>query len=61
MENLVYVLFETDLQKSKRSRVFLGVYSSKTEAIDNAKKNDCYSSETEVVILECILGEFMEQ
>jgi len=61
MENLVYVLFETDLQKSKRSHVFLGVFSSRTEAIDKAKENDCYSSETEVVILECTLNEFMEQ
>lgn len=57
----VYVLFETDLQKSHSSRVFLGVFNSEKKAIDEAKKGNCYTNETEVVILECELNEFLEQ
>jgi hypothetical protein len=57
----VYVLFETDTHKSKKSRVFLGLFDSEEKAIDHAKKNNCYTNFTDVVILECKLNEFLEQ
>lgn len=56
----VYVLFETDLYKSKFSRVFLGVFSSFELANLYAKENNCYSHKTEVVILEVELDKFQE-
>lgn len=56
----VYVLFETDLHKSKFSRVFLGVFSSFELANLYAKENNCYSYKTEVVILEVQLDKFQE-
>ena len=37
----VYVLFETDLHKSKFSRLFLGVFSSFELANMYAKENNC--------------------
>ena len=57
----VYVLFETDTNKSKQSRVFLGVFESEVKAIDHAKENNCYTNFTDVVILECALNEFLKQ
>ena len=56
----VYVLFETDLHKFKSSRVFLGVFSSYNLANQYAKDNNCYTNNTEVVILEVELDKFEE-
>ena len=55
-----YVLFETDIYKSRRSRVFLGVFSSHELAVSAAKQHDCYSYRNEVVILEVELDKFEE-
>lgn len=56
----VYVLFETDLHKSKFSRVFLGVFSTFELANLYAKENNCYTDKTEVVILQVELDKFQE-
>lgn len=56
----VFVLFETDIHKMKTSRVFLGVFETKNQAIDAAKENDCYSSLSEVEIIETELSKFNE-
>ena len=56
----VYILFETDLHKSKFSRIFLGVFSSFNLANQYAKDNNCYTNNTEVVILEVELDKFQE-
>ena len=56
----VYVLFETDLHKSKFSRIFLEVFSSFNLANQYAKDNNCYRNNTEVVILEVELDKFQE-
>ena len=55
-----YVLFETDVYKSKSSRLFLGVFRSFELANTYAKKYNCYTNETEVVILEVELDKFEE-
>lgn len=55
-----YVLFETDIYKSKSSRVFLGVFRTFELANSAAKKYNCYTTETEVVILEVELDKFEE-
>lgn len=57
---LLFVLFETDVYKSKSSRIFLGVFSSFELANQYAKENNCYTDKTEVVILEVILDQFKE-
>lgn len=56
----LYVLFETDVYKSKSSRVFLGVFRTFELANTFAKKYNCYTNETEVVILEVELDKFEE-
>ncbi|RHV96000.1 hypothetical protein DXA95_06150 [Odoribacter sp. OF09-27XD] len=56
----VYILFQTDIYKTKSSRVYFGIYSSEERAIEAAKKNDLYTHQAEVVILECEINTFAE-
>lgn len=56
----VYILFQTDIYKTKSSRVCFGVYFSEERAIEAAKKNDLYTHQAEVVILECEMDTFAE-
>ncbi len=55
-----YVLFETNIYKTNRSRIFLGVFSSFELANHFAKINNCYTNKTEVVILEVEVDKFEE-
>lgn len=55
-----FILFQTDIHKTKKSRVCFGVFSTETEAIDAARNNDLYSHESEVVIVETTLNQFEE-
>ncbi len=55
-----YILFQTDIYKSKRSRICFGVFSSEVKAIDAAKENDLYTDQVEVVIIECEINQFEE-
>lgn len=55
-----YILFQTDIYKSKRSRVCFGVYSSEVKAIDAAKENDLYTHQAEVEIIECEIDKYEE-
>ena len=54
----VYILFQTDVHRPKSSRVCFGGYSSEEKAIEAAKKNDLYTHQAEVVILECDIDNF---
>lgn len=56
----VFILFETDLHKSRSSRVFVGCFTSEIEAIDAAKENDCYRNNCQVEIIETELNKFNE-
>lgn len=56
----VYVLFQTDVWKSKTSRVFFGVFSTEAKAIDHAKENGLYTHDAEVVVIECETDKFGE-
>lgn len=56
----VFVLFQTDVWKTHKSRVFCGVFSAEWEAIETAKENDLYTNDAEVVIVECELDKFEE-
>ena len=56
----MFVLFQTDIYKSKRSRVFFGVFTSEEVAIYNAKINGLYTHNAEVVIIECEPDKFGE-
>lgn len=51
MKNKVYVLFQTDIWKTKSSRVCFGVFLYENAAIDAAKENGLYTNESEVDIM----------
>ena len=48
------------VHKAKLSQVCFGIYSSKERTIEAAKKNDLYTHQAEVVILECDIDNFTE-
>lgn len=56
----VFVLFQTDIHRTKASRVFFGVFTSEVRAIYEAKMNGLYTYEAEVVIIECEMDKFGE-
>lgn len=56
----VFVLFQTDIHRTRASRVFFGVFTSEVLAIDHAKENGLYSHDAEVVIIECETDKFDE-
>jgi hypothetical protein len=52
----LFILFQTDVWKSKASRIFFGVFDNRNKAIDCAKYHGLYSNCTEVVIEEITLN-----
>lgn len=55
-----YILFQTDIHKTKSSRVCFGVFSTEEKAITAAKEHDLYSYRSEVEIIECDIDNFEE-
>lgn len=56
----LFILYQTDIWKSKISRVFFGIFDSRLKAIDSTKYNGLYCSNAEVVIEEVTLNIFEE-
>ncbi|MFC4510239.1 hypothetical protein ACFO28_07975 [Flavobacterium buctense] len=56
----LFILYQTDLWKSKASRVFFGIFDSRAKAIDCAKWQELYTHNSEVVVLEVTLNLFEE-
>jgi hypothetical protein len=56
----IFVLFETDLHKSKASRVFLGAYESWDVALETAQKNNCIRTDCQIDIIPTELNKFKE-
>ncbi|NDV84173.1 hypothetical protein D0T87_19610 [Bacteroides sp. 51] len=57
---IVFVLFQTDIYRTRASRVFFGVFTSEAKAIDYAKENGLYSHRAEVEIIECETDKYGE-
>ena len=55
---MLYILYQTDIWKSKFSRVYCGVFDTRNKAIDSAKYNGLYNTNAEVVIEEITINEF---
>jgi hypothetical protein len=53
----IYNLFQTDIWKSKASRIFFGSFSSFEKANQAAKDLKLYDFESEIVILEVVVDE----
>ena len=58
--NTLFILFETDIYLSKRSRIFLGVFTSKELAEIKAKKNRCNTFFSSHEILEVETNTFYD-
>lgn len=52
----LFILYQTDIWKSKTSRVFFGVFDCRTKATDCAKYHGLITNTTAVVIEEVILN-----
>jgi hypothetical protein len=56
----LFILYQTDIWESKISRVFFGIFDSRTKAIDCAKYNGLHCPNAKVVIEEVTLNVFEE-
>lgn len=56
----LFILYQTDVWKTKSSRIYFGIFDSRDKAVDIAKYNGLYTSDTKVVIEEVILNQFKE-
>lgn len=56
----LFILYQTDIWKSKASRICFGIFDSRIKAIESAKWNELYSFNSEVVIIELTINEFKE-
>lgn len=54
----LFILYQTDIWKTKASRVCFGIFDSRTKAVDSAKYNGLYCCCAEVVIEEITLNLF---
>ncbi|MCC9037057.1 hypothetical protein LNP80_22865 [Chryseobacterium sp. C-39] len=52
MNNLIFILFETDIYKTKSSRIFKGVFTDKEIAEDFANENKIESTISCAEIIE---------
>ena len=56
----LFILYQTDIWKSKISRIFFGIFDSRPKAMDCAKYNGLYCHNAIVVIEEVTLNIFEE-
>ena len=56
----LFILYQTDLWKSKTSRVFFGIFDCRKKAVDFAKYHGLYSNHDKVLIVEVALNQFGE-
>ncbi len=56
----VFILFQTDVWKSKASRVCFGVFDTRAKAIESAKWQELYNCISEVVVIEVTINQFEE-
>jgi len=60
VNGIVYALFQTDAWKTKSSYVCFGIYNSFELANAEAKKNNLYTADSEVVITPIKLNQHAE-
>jgi hypothetical protein len=56
----LFILYQTDLWKSKNSRVFFGIFDCRKKAVDFAKYHGLSSNQDKVLIVEVALNQFGE-
>lgn len=55
-----FILYQTDIWKTKISRIFFGIFDSRPKALDSARYNGLFGPNTKVVIEEVTLNIFEE-
>ena len=56
----LFILFQTDVWKTKSSRICCGIFDSRTKALDHAKYYGLYCAGTSVIIEEVVVNQFQE-
>jgi hypothetical protein len=56
----LFILYQTDIWKSRTSRIYCGIFDSRIKAIDSAKYNGLYTDSTAVVVVQVTLNQFAE-
>ncbi|WP_284653215.1 hypothetical protein [Flavobacterium terrisoli] len=56
----LFILYQTDIWKTKSSRVYFGVFDCRQKALDCAKYHDLYAHNSKVVIEEVTLNQCSE-
>lgn len=56
----LFILYQTDVWKSRESRVCFGVFDTRAKAINSARWQELYNCISEVVVLEITLNAFEE-
>lgn len=56
----LFLLYQTDIWKTKTSRIYFGVFDSREKAKDFAKYYGLYAPSTKVVIEEVVLNQFQK-
>ena len=60
VNGILYLLYQTDIWKNKSSYVCFGVFDSFEHANEQAKKNNLYNYNSEVVIQPVKINQFAE-
>lgn len=55
-----YILFQTDIWKTKTTRVPFGIYSTYLKALQTAKEKNLCGSNGDIEIIECEIDRFEE-
>lgn len=54
----LFILYQTDIWKTKSSRIYFGIFDTRNKAIDSAKYNGLYVNNAEVIIEEITINQF---
>ena len=57
---ILFILYQTDIWKSKASRIYFGIFDSRNKAIDCAKYYGLYCPNAKVVIEKVTLNQLQE-
>ena len=57
---ILFILYQTDVWKTKASRIYFGIFDSRNKAVDIAKYYGLYRPDANVVIEEVTLNVFIE-
>lgn len=56
----LYILYQTDLCKTKTSRIFFGIFDCRCKALDSAKYHGLYAQNAKVIVEEVTINQFEE-